>query len=64
VKYIRAAGNPGINFPESQSEISDELAEKWIAAGNDNIRDEPWPGLPIVKAYTIAIAEGLARVVK
>jgi hypothetical protein len=47
MKYIKNEIN------DTQSEISDELAELWINNGNKNISDAPWQGLTIVPSYIV-----------
>lgn len=51
MKYLR--NEPFGEFPESQSEISDELAAEWVSNGATNISDVAWPNLPFVQAYFV-----------
>lgn len=59
MKYIRNKAFPAADMEESQSEISDELAELWIKNGNTEISNEPWSGIPFVQCYTVV--DGPAR---
>jgi hypothetical protein len=53
VKYVRYVGEDAVIGPEHQIEVSDELAALWKSQGNPNISDQPWPDLPLHKAYIV-----------